>query len=332
MKNIGVIILLLGLFIILPLESKAKPFEIKKSSGRLTEKVKRASENIVQKNSNGFRVPTDGQLKAWRFIVGSILNNRPEDAQKMISQLSFPYEISQFTDTDSKREYILLEEKIPLQAGWGFFVFDLQTKNDLVLEIPHPVFDGNTEFQGIDAFLQTGARAFLLAGAHRRANTEDTPCTQPKSSDPDANYPVSDVAHAVGTPFHVVHETLVKLLPATIAVQLHGMAERDICPNAFMSTGSKMVTTNSQRLLECLHKNGVETELYDGKTSCPLNALSNVQGRFSNGETENPCQKNVKNSPEPGNFIHIEQETSVRKDKKSWQPVIEALKCAFPQN
>ena len=92
------------------------------------------------------------------------------------------------------------------------------------------------------------------------------------------------------------------------------------------------MTTNSKRLLDCLIKKGVETELYDGNTSCPLNALSNVQGRFSNGETENPCEKGVKTSPEPGNFIHIEQEGVIRKDKKSWQPVIDALKCAFPQN
>lgn len=317
---------------VFPIKSEANSTDIKKRSGRLTEKVEKASENIIRRNSNGFRVPTAGQLKAWQFIVESIFKNRLDDAQQMIKQLSFPYEISLFTDKESKREYILLEEEIPLQAGWGLYVFDLQTKNNLVLEIPHPVFDGNTEFQGIDAFLQTGARAFLLAGAHRRANTQDTPCTQPKSSDPDANYPVSDVAHAVATPFHIVHETLVKIIPTTIAVQLHGMAERDICPNAFMSTGSKTITTNSKKLLDCLIKNGVEAETYDGNTTCPLNALSNVQGRFSNGETQNPCQKNVKTSPEPGNFIHIEQETSIRKDKKSWQPVIEALKCAFQQN
>lgn len=329
MRNIAIFAILIGLFLVVPLTVKS---QIKKSSGSLYEKVKRASENQLKKDSNLFRVPTAGQIKAWQFITESILKNRLSDANQMITQLSFPYELTQFTDKDSKREYILLEENYPLQAGWGLFVFDLNTKNNLVLEIPHPVFDGNTEFQGIDAFLQTGARAYLLAGAHRRTNTQDTPCTQPKSNDPDVNYPVSDVAHAVATPFNAVHQTLVNVIPTTVAVQLHGMGTRDICPNAFMSTGSKTVTTNSKRLLDCLKKNGVETELYDGNTSCPLNALSNVQGRFSNGETENPCDKNVKTSPEPGAFIHIEQESVLRKNRESWQPVIEALKCAFPQN
>jgi hypothetical protein len=327
MKRTIVLAVLIGLVIISPLAVKS---QIKKSSGRLSEKVERASQNQLKRDSNLFRVPTPGQLKAWQFITESILKNRLGDAQQLIKQLSFPYEITLFTDKESGREYVLLEENYPLLAGWGFYVFDLNSKNPLVLEIPHPVFDSNTEFQGMDAFLQTGAKAYLLAGAHRRTNTEDTPCTQPNSSNPETNYPVSDVAHAVATPFHAVHETLVKVIPETVAVQLHGMGERDICPNAFMSTGSKTVTTNSKKLLECLTKNAVEAEIYDGKTSCPLTALSNVQGRFSNGETENPCQNGVKTSPEPGSFIHIEQEPVVRKNRESWQPVIKALKCAFP--
>lgn len=322
--------MLWGLFFVVSAESKSQSISnIKRAKGSLYEKVKLASENQLKKDSNLFRVPTPGQIKAWQFITESILKNRLDDAQQMIIQLSFPYQLTLFTDKDSKREYVLLEENYPLLAGWGFYVFDLNTKNNLVLEIPHPVFDGNTEFQGIDAFLQTGAKAYILAGTHRRTNKQDTPCTQPKSNDPDVNYPVSDVAHAVTTPFHAVHETLVKVIPTTVTVQLHGMGTRDICPNAFMSTGSKTVTTNSKRLLECLTKNGVEAEIYDGKTSCPLNALSNVQGRFSNGETKDPCNTPVKDSPEPGGFIHIEQEPVIRKNKESWQPVIEALKCAF---
>lgn len=305
---------------------------IQKASGSLYEKVEQASKNQLKKDSNAFRVPTLGQIKAWQFITQSILENKLEDAQKMITQLSFPYQLTRFTDKFSKREYVLLEENYPLLAGWGFYVFDLNTKSSLVLEIPHPVFDSNTEFQGIDAFLQTGAKAYLLAGTHRRANTQNTPCTQPKSSDPDANYPVSDVAHAVATPFHIVHETIVNTIPTTVTVQLHGMGERDICPNAFMSTGTKTVTTNSQKLLDCLIKNGVEAQVYDGKTSCPLTALSNVQGRFSNGETKNSCDTNAKTSPEPGLFIHIEQEPVIRRNRESWQPVIDGLRCAFPNN
>lgn len=306
--------------------------QIKRRSGDLNDLVAKASKALVRRDSDGFRVPTDGQLKAWHFITKSIFDGRPDEARKMIEQLSFPYEITLFHDDVAKREYIVLEEKVPLQAGWGFYVFDTTATNDLAIEVPHTVFDSNTEFQGVDAFRQTQARAFLMAGAHRRANKQISPCTQPRSAAEDSQYPVSDVAHSAATPFHAVHEALVTVKPNTVAVQLHGMTERDICPNAFVSTGTKSVTTNSKRLMSCLEKSGVESGLYDGNTSCPLIATSNAQGRFSNGERKDPCGTSAKNSPEPGLFIHIEQEPKIRRDKASWQPVIDALKCAFPAN
>jgi pimeloyl-ACP methyl ester carboxylesterase len=319
-----------GLLIVLATLTATSQRPPKQRSGDLNELVEKASRNLIRRDSDAFRVPTDGQLKAWAFITKSVLEGRPEGARKMIEQLSFPYEISFFRDDTTKREYVVIEENVPLQAGWGLFVFDTASKNNLAIEVPHAVFDSNTEFQGINAFRQTQARAFIMAGAHRRANKQDTPCTEPGSANADTNYPVSDVAHAVATPFHAVHEALVTTLPATVAVQLHGMTERDICPNVFLSTGTSTVTTNSKKLTSCLQKSGVETGLYDGKTSCPLTALSNVQGRFSNGERKDPCHSSAKSSPEPGHFIHIEQEPKIRRDKNAWQPVIDALKCAFP--
>lgn len=303
---------------------------LKQRSGDLNDLVAKLSKNLVRRDSDGFRVPTEGQLKAWAFITRSVFEGRSADARKMIEQLSFPYDISQFRDTTTKREYVVLEEKTPLQAGWGLYVFDPASTNTLAIEVPHTVFDSNTEFQGIDAFRQTNARAFIMAGAHRRANKQESPCTQPRSANRDSRYPVSDPAHAVSTPFHAVHEALMDVKPDTVVVQLHGMTERDICPNAFLSTGTSTVTTNSKRLMSCLEKSGVESGLYDGKTTCPLIALSNVQGRFTNGERSDPCRTSAKTSSEPGRFIHIEQEPSIRKDAKSWQPVIDALKCAFP--
>jgi pimeloyl-ACP methyl ester carboxylesterase len=299
--------------------------------GSLYELAEKASANIVRRGTNGFRVPTPGQLKAWTFIAESILDGRVGDAVRMKEQLSFPYEIFEFTESTDGRTFIVVQENAPYQVGWGLFVFDPKSKNPLVLQAPHPLFDGRTEMESVDAFIRTGASAYLMAGAHRRANSEDTPCTQPHSADPEANYPVSDVAHAVATPFHAIHEAIARKRPKSVTVQLHGMTERDNCPNAFLSNGSRTVTSNSRRLLGCLLNNGVEAEIYDGNTKCPLNALSNVQGRFSNGETTDPCRKGVTESPEPGRFIHIEQAPILRRDRDSWKPVIESLRCAFPE-
>lgn len=312
----------------------AESSPIEKENGDLYKRVELAADNQLKKDSDLFFAPNGAQRKAWTGIIEDILNRRLENAQATIKKLSFPYELKLFTDNRTKREYVLLEEKFPLQAGWGFYAFDLETQNPLSIEIAHPVADARTELEGIDAFLQTRARAFLMAGTHRRANKKETPCSQPGTANNDSestDYPESDVAHNTATMFQVTHETLVNLKPETVAVQLHGMTERAVCPNAFISSGARNITSNSKKLLECMSKNNVEAGIYEGnRDGCPLGASTNVQGRFSNGEKTNACDTSVKSAPEPGLFIHIEQEPDVRRDRKSWQGIVDALKCAFP--
>lgn len=316
-------------------EHKTKAsFKPKKEKGSLYERVEAAAKNQFGKDSNSFVPPTNQQQKAWRKLIENILQNDLKQAEHELRKLAVSYELILFTDEMTKREYVLLQEKT-ITNGWGFYAFDLATKNPLMVEATHPVADARTELEGVDAFLQTRAQAFLMAGTHRRANKKETLCSQPSSAnnaDEDAtDYPESDVAHNTQTIFQTTHETLINLKPETVAVQIHGMIERKICPNVFISSGTKKVTSNASKLLACLSGQKVEAAIFAGSAEgCPLGAQTNVQGRFSNGEKRDACHTAAKDAPEPGLFIHIEQEPNIRRDRKSWQPVVEALKCAFP--
>lgn len=309
--------------------------ETKRERGSLYERVESASKKQFPKDSDSFQPPSAAQQLAWRKMLERIFQNDLDAAQSELRKLAASYELILFTDESSKREYVVLQEK-NIKTGWGFYVFDLQSKNPLTIEIAHPVADARTELEGVDAFLQTGAQAFLMAGAHRRANKKETKCTQPGSANnPDAeatDYPESDVAHNTQTIFQTTHETLVSSKPQTVAVQLHGMIERPVCPNVFISSGSRIVTSNSKNIAACLARQKAEAGIYEGSADgCPLGATTNVQGRFSNGEKLDPCGTAVKAAPEPSLFIHMEQEPLIRRDRDSWQPVINALKCAFPE-
>lgn len=329
MRQIVVLIALSVLsFAFFQAEGKIDNFvKIEKEEGNLVKRVGEAVQNQSDSNSNSFKVPVQREQTAWNEIVKSILAKHFKQAEEIIRKNKFPYKLILFTEKSNGREYLLLEENPP-EKGWGFYVFDLETKSPLAIEIPHPVSDGNTELQGIEAFLQTRARAFLLAGTHRRTNEKLSVCTQATD---ESQYAESDVAHSVATMFHQTHETLVNEKKDTIAVQLHGMKKCDICPDVFMSSGTKHIPKNAAKLLDCLKNKKIEAGIYDGKTStCPLIASTNVQGRFSNGEKANACNKYAETSPEPGFFIHIEQEPNIRGNKKNRQAVIDALKCAFP--
>lgn len=318
---------LAGLVLLPSVAGNGERAEIEKLRGSLLRRVDEVVKNQLAKGSNKFVVPTGGQQAAWKEVVTNVLKKRPRRARRIIKRHSFPYRIIRFTDDATKREYLLLEER-PGSRGWGFYVFDTKTKNRLVIEVPHPVSDENTEREGIEAFLETGARAFLLAGAHRHTNPTLSACTQATAR---SNYAESDVAHNTETMFHQTHVVLAEMYPETVAVQLHGMRYRDVCPDVFLSSGTKDVTHNSKKLLTCLLRQEVEAELYDGRTTrCPLIARTNVQGRFSNGVRKDACNSYARTSPAPGFFIHVEQEPGIRENKRSWKKVIEALKCAFP--
>ena len=304
----------------------APPALIISETGSLAEKVRLLTEGQFGSNTNRFRVPTPEERRDWDSLVRLVAQGRTARAASLLKRLGYPYRLVSFRETTNGREYLLLEES-PRMYGWGIFVFDPATKNPLVLEVPHPLSDSGTELQGAEALIETGARALVISGVHRQANRKLSPCTHATEN---SDYRESDPAHNVNTMFHQTHETLVQIYPETVAVQLHGMRERDVCPNVFLSTGTAAVTKNAERFLRCLKDRGVEATLYDGTVSCPLIASTNVQGRFSNGKRGDACGSYAEASPEPGLFIHAEQEPGIREGPASWKPVIEALRCAFP--
>jgi len=318
---------LLAVFILLSITGTGAPaFGVEYEKGSLKEKVRELTEGQFGANTNRFRVPSPGERKDWDSLVRLVAEGRAARAATLLKKLGYPYRLVSFRETSNGRDYLLLEES-PRMYGWGIFGFDPASTNPLVLEVPHPLSDSGTELQGAEALIETGARALVISGVHRQANRKLSPCTHATEN---SDYRESDPAHNVNTMFHQTHETLVSAYPQTVAVQLHGMRERDVCPNVFLSTGTAAVTKNAERFLSCLRDRGVDATLYDGTVSCPLIASTNVQGRFSNGRRSDACGSYSEGSPEPGLFIHAEQEPGIREGPESWRPVIEALKCAFP--
>ncbi|REJ76404.1 MAG: hypothetical protein DWQ47_12420 [Acidobacteria bacterium] len=298
-------------------------------TGSLVEHVKTIAAQQPKEGSEGFSVPTLEQQNAFRKMITAVLDGQIDKANAIARRESFNYRVVPFKDEKTQRQLLLIEEN-PLKHGWGFFVIDPGSRSPLVIEVPHPVSDENTEIQGAEAFLLTGARAFILAGTHRRANGKLSKCTQATEQ---SRYAESDVAHNTQTMFHQAHEVLFGEVPDSVVVQLHGMREREVCPDVFLSGGFKSVSTNSSKLLKCLKTQNIDSVLFgETESSCPLIASTNVQGRFSNGMGARACTEYAVELPQPGRFIHVEQEPEIRANSAAWRPVIEALKCAFPAN
>ncbi|HEX4460352.1 MAG TPA: hypothetical protein VIA18_20385 [Polyangia bacterium] len=213
---------------------------------------------------------------------------------------------------------------------WGTYAAPITTPTPsrrLAIEAPHPIFDANTEHQAADLFVQSGARWFLLAGAHRCADAVASGCdgTTTACSTAAEDYRVSDAAHATQLPFWAVHAQLSQLDAQLLFIQLHGNS--DACPAALVSDGSGSWSDSDAagELAAALVARSVAV----GKcgagyptATCTLCGTDNVEGRFTAGAADACTMLGTTY----GRFVHIEQQPGLR---TSYQPLIDAVNATF---
>ena len=299
-------------------------------SGDLAARVREIASRMPGSGSEGFVKPSADELARFRELVSRAASGDVEGAAALAESAGLPYRVVRFADTGAgAREVLLLEERTPLTKGWGTFAFDPAPLCDLVVEAPHARYDVETENQAFALFRRLRARAFVLAGTHRCANAERTPCDGTTDVCGASYYRVSDPAHFSAGPFEAAHEALSSLWPASVSFSVHGHADSS-CEDVFLSSGvgadpGPLVPALRERLLA---EGGLTVGAagIDG-SSCSLTGGTNVQGRFSNGSPA-PCTKAA--TAASGRFLHAEQARSVRTDAAQTEKLARALEAVLP--
>src|SRR5262245_47858236 len=110
------------------------------------------SVDYIQKNTNGYVVPSSNDLDVWRSVISNISAGNLATAADLVSSIASTYKVIKFTDTsDGPRTYdVLMEADISgstvtpiVTKGWGVVVFDPKPLRELVLQVPHPLADAN---------------------------------------------------------------------------------------------------------------------------------------------------------------------------------------------
>ena len=310
------------------------PCPISVSGGLVTE-IKEIIANMPQPGSNGFVQPTDEQITNWESLIDAVINDDIPAACSIIRTNGFPYEVVNFIDTfNENQQYIILRENTPVQAGWGTFVFRTgKNISPLVVEVPHPVADWNTEIEGVEIFRKTGAQALLIAGTHRCANDAYSACSGETIACGQVEpYRISDVGHGVQNMFHVTHGLLVGCRSKTVAIQLHGNSLSN-CPDVFVSNGTVKPGAIAENLSEAVTSScrDYTVDLADGEAGeCSFTGGGSPQAVLTNScRWANPpdaCTGYTLRPSGPDQFLSIEQSIDVRKD---FGCVIDALEEVF---
>ena len=198
--------------------------------------------------------------------------------------------------------------------GEATIILRLKNYNPLVLEFPHPFFDGVLS-QAQILFNKTRAFALIVSGTHRCASKQPTKCTGKTrvcTGEKD-KYPVSDVAHNEENSFHAAHLAISQNFLEGVVVSIHGTG-REI---AYISDGSKgfgernnLVSKVANNLSKIFPKTEIRScDLSGPSTKGWLCGSGNVQGRHING-SKDACLLKAENTN--GKFLHIEQPKELR--------------------
>jgi hypothetical protein len=281
---------------------------IAKESGRFCDLVERLSSEEFVLGSPGrddrqYVDPTP-VLNSFRHMAAALAWGDVRAAARQAAKLG--YEVIEFTDVDTNREYYVLRENlaaIEALRGWGSYVVNPQSKVDAIVEVPHPLADMHTPEVGGQIFAECEARGLLLAGAHRDK---------------------ADVPDLVDSIFHQVHAAWIGPLAQVTAWQIHGFAapkhKFPVGTQVVTSTGDGSVVPAITALDTTLDERGMTSYVFTeldsahddnkqvngevpGVTFRSLAAAKNEQGRLSRSLG--------------GSFVHIELEGTVRADRKT---------------
>lgn len=241
-------------------------------------------------DSERYVIPTDQEQADFAELVSMINTDEMARAVQLATENS--YTLNYYVDRgDDYAVSYLVREKRPIQKGWGLYAFRVDSASNIIVEAPHPLYDKRTLSVALDIYRALDARALLIAGAHRNANSDGS----------------ADMAHVTESIFQSVHVALSQEMQAesgnVIILQIHGFhtSKHDGYPDAVFGFGEKIQAREfvvAQKLEDAFSEQGISVGLCTGNVWQDLCGTKNAQASHSNGAI----------------FIHIELDEDIRKN------------------
>lgn len=275
-------------------------------SGDFVGHIQALRDLTFNKDTGLYVIPSMAERDNLALAAATLMSGDIATAETQAAAVN--YEVVQYTDSVSTNVYHGLREvnNTPTR-GWGSYFVNLNATHEVLVEAPHPRFDTNSWDVAAQAFRDSDARGFLMAGAHRNANGVGT----------------ADVAHLANSIFQEVHKAWVGGAAERATYSIHGfdLDKHGTFPantDAVLSSGDGMVSTFVTALDDQLDAAGFLSYAYNtldvndpanvavneavvGSTFSSLGGTTNVQGVYSRSLG--------------GDFVHVELEQSIRFDE-----------------
>jgi hypothetical protein len=192
-----------------------------------------------------YRPPDAGERAAvvgavGAFIAGGVAGTAASDADGLRGELERAgFVVDVLADGDGRRHLVARSDP-GSERSWGLFALPLGVRPRMVVEVPHPNSDHDTEAVGLAVLGEAPDALYLQAGAHRRAADGR-----------------ADVAHEEDSLFHALAVDLSSRLRLP-QLQLHGFADRaELAEDVVLSSGPVDPRPSVRDLADRLEEAGV---------------------------------------------------------------------------
>lgn len=272
--------------------------------------VTQLKSEVVAKDSQGYLSPTAGQLSDFRNLADGLRDARSTTDLELLlpGATAIGYDVVVINDAGSTYYGLQESATVATKKGWGSFFLRQDATNNVVLEVAHPLADINTTGISAQTFVESQAKGFVLAGAHRNANGLGT----------------ADVAHLAESIFQEVHQSFAQEVANLSVWQIHGF-DIDLHPSfpadsdAILSSGTGSVSAlvlGLDQYIDALDGDWTSYTFNTLDITDALNIATNgdlAGSQFSAlGGTTNIQRQHT--TLIGGEFVHIELEQSFRID------------------
>jgi hypothetical protein len=243
-----------------------------------------------------YRGVTDSEGRRAVTAADHLMRGDVEAAASDFETLGFTVERSH--DAPSHRDCVVAAAEADTDRAWGLFVVTPGTgRPDVLIEVPHPRADRDTEQIGLALFRAIPGSALLIAGAHRRAAGG-----------------AADVAHRTDSLFGALADDMAQR--GSFQLQLHGFADDSLRgKDVVISTGKARVGVRSKRLAESFDDIGLDVCRAWTNKCAALEGVRNVQGMAA-------ARRGLA-------FLHLELNNTTRMDPARRGAVVAALAGAL---
>jgi hypothetical protein len=285
-----VVLVVLALAATAALMTVLAPRELPSAPPSLEQQVRELTDRLSPRGP--YRPPEPAERDAVVGAVASLVAAGSDGAARgVLEDAGFTVGTAR---TEGGAEFLVARSDPASERSWGLIAVPLGRTPRLLVEVPHPNADYDTEDVGLAVLATVPDAVYLQAGAHRRADDER-----------------ADVAHEEDSIFHAVAVDLSTRLRLP-QLQLHGFGARDdLDADIVLGGGPGDPAPQVAALADRLESAGLDVCRAWTQRCSELEGRTNVQG-IAAAQVGLP-------------FAHVEMSAEIRSDPEKVAPVLATL-------